>query len=54
MMKKRYGIPYFTEDEVKGFIEKYKEHLHPSKRNKSIEENTHEIFQGYRRTSNNG
>ena len=44
MMTRKYNIPYFTEDEVKGFIEKYKENIHPSKRNKSIEENAHEIF----------
>ena len=43
--EKRYSIPYFTENEVKGFIEKYKEHLHPSKRNKSIEENAHKIYE---------
>jgi tetratricopeptide (TPR) repeat protein len=42
--EKRYNIPYFTEDEVKGFLEKYKEHLHPSKRNKSIEEIAYEVF----------
>ena len=42
---KRYDIPYFTEDEVKGFIEKYHEFLHPSKRIKSIEENAKEILQ---------
>jgi len=41
---KRYDIPYFTEDEVKGFIEKYEEHLHHYKRNKTIEENAREIF----------
>jgi tetratricopeptide (TPR) repeat protein len=43
--KKRYNIRDFTEDEVKGFIEKYKEHLHSSKRNKSIEENAREIYE---------
>ena len=42
---KRYDIPYFTEEEVKGFIEKYKEYLHPSKKNKTVEENAHEIFE---------
>ena len=41
---KRYSIPYFTEDEVKGFIDKYKEYLHPTKRNKPVEENAQEIF----------
>jgi tetratricopeptide (TPR) repeat protein len=42
--EKKYDIPYFTKDEVKGFVEKYKEYLHPSKRTKSVEENAREIF----------
>ena len=36
---------YFTEDEVRGFIEKYKEYLHPLIRYKSLEENANEIFE---------
>jgi tetratricopeptide (TPR) repeat protein len=42
--EKKFSISYFSEDEVKGFIEKYKENIHDSIKNKSIEENTLEIF----------
>jgi tetratricopeptide (TPR) repeat protein len=42
--EKKYDIPYFTEVEVKDFVEKYKEYLHPFKRNKSVEEIAQEIF----------
>ena len=35
---------YFSEDEVKGFIEKYKAYLHQSKKNKTVEENAQAIF----------
>jgi tetratricopeptide (TPR) repeat protein len=42
---RKYNIPYFTEDEIVGFIEKYKENVHISKRSKSITDFAHEIFE---------
>ncbi len=40
----KYSLPYFTKDEVKEFIIKYKDFLHITRRNKTIEENANEIF----------
>ncbi|HSF51526.1 MAG TPA: tetratricopeptide repeat protein [Nitrososphaeraceae archaeon] len=41
---KREPIPYFSQEEVKGFIEKYREYWDSSLRNKSIDENAQAIF----------
>ena len=37
-------VSYFSQEEVKGFIEKYREYLDSSLRNKSIDENFQVIF----------
>ena len=42
--KFRYQINYFTLEEIKGFIEKYKDYLHISRKNKSINLNAKEIW----------
>jgi tetratricopeptide (TPR) repeat protein len=41
----RESISYFSQEEVKGFIEKYREYWNSSLRNKSIDENAQEIFE---------
>jgi tetratricopeptide (TPR) repeat protein len=42
---KKFNISYFTEGEIKGFIEKYKDNVHISNRSKSIVDFAHEIFE---------
>ena len=42
---KKFKVPYFTKDEIVGFIEKYKDNVHISKRNKNITDFAHEIIE---------
>jgi len=41
----REPITYFLQEEVKGFIEKYREHCDSSLRNRSVNENAQAIFE---------
>jgi tetratricopeptide (TPR) repeat protein len=41
----RESIPYFSKEEVKSFVEKYRENWDSSLKNKSTDENTQEIFE---------
>ena len=42
--EKKYRLPYFSQEEVKGFLEKYRDYYNSTQRNITMEERAQEIF----------